>query len=72
MGRADREQTDRFERAIEGRSGDKFAITPVSLPDTLIADDKKGLPKSDFDLAERFASIFGKKIIWMQADNRSF
>lgn len=59
---ANRESTDQLERTLR-RHGHEFTITPVQVP---VAPTAKGY--SDYKTAEKIASIFGKKIVFIRAD----
>lgn len=52
------------------RIGGEIPIIPWRMPDSLVRYDRKGRvvteggPRSHFELAERIATLFGKKIVW--------
>jgi len=57
-------------RDLEKVIGDERKVTPWRLPDTLAKKHRSGrvhmggVPRSDFESAERLAEIFGRKIVW--------
>lgn len=61
---ANREQTQALEKFLRG-AGNNVTVTPVSVPNNVADDAKGGSPKTDFALAERLATVFGKKVIWI-------
>ena len=58
-----------LEEALDGN----FTIIPWRMPDSLVRKDPKGrvnmggVPKSDYEMSERLARIFGKEIVWISA-----
>mgnify|MGYP001578597867 CR=1 FL=1 len=67
---ANREKTDALQAELR-RQGDNFTITPVALPANLVQDagerERGAGPANSFELAERVSGLFGKEIVWMQA-----
>ena len=66
------EEIDELTEATDGA----FDAVPWRLPDALVGRDRKGrinqggTPRSDFELAERLARIFNKRVIWATFDGR--